>query len=103
MTFTGSEDHSITLAEASAMTANYRNANPGETTAHAFGKNAITAIFAQTGCVGMRIYYALDDSGVKYLIIVGLDASGNDLSSGLLAERSYLCPNACSSANSLNC
>lgn len=102
MTFTGNEDHDIPLSTASEWTANYRSANPGQTLAHYFGKSAINAILNQDTCVGIRIYYALDDNGAKQLVLVGVDASGNDLYNGLLAERSFKCPPDCGAINPLN-
>jgi hypothetical protein len=102
MAFTGNENHDITLSEAAAMTANYRNDNPDETIAHYFGKSAIIDIFNQSGCVGMRVYYAIKDTGEKQLVIVGVDADGNDLYNGKLADRSFNCPSDCSAANPLN-
>lgn len=100
MAFTGNEDHSFPLETAVEWTANYRAANPGSSTnpttlAHYFGKAAISEIFGQTGCVGFRAYYALNDTGEKQLIITGVDADGNDLYEGLLAERSVVCPPNC--------
>ncbi|MBL7932530.1 MAG: hypothetical protein JNL60_11545 [Bacteroidia bacterium] len=101
--FTGNEDHDFPLSTAIEWTTNYRNSvPPTETRAHYFGKAAIEAIFAQETCVGMRVYYALDATGKKQLIIVGVDASGNDLYNGLIAERSMPCPNTCATASPLN-
>jgi hypothetical protein len=102
MGFTGHEDHDIPLSTASAWTKNYRIANPGQTLGNFFGKDAIEAILAQDTCVGIRIYYALDDTGAKQLIIVGADSNENDLYNGLLAERALLCPPNCSTSNPLN-
>lgn len=103
MSFTGHEDHSITLQEASEWTANYRDASAaGSTIAHFFGKDAIQAILNQSNCVGIRIYYAIDDVGEKQLVLVGANAAENDLYEGLLADRGYGCPVNCSSANPLN-
>lgn len=103
MSFTGNEDHDVPLATASEWTENYRNTiTSGATIAHYFGKKAIMDILAQETCVGMRIYYALDEVGAKHLILVGVDASQNDLYQGKLAERSKTCPNFCSAANPLN-
>lgn len=102
MAFTGNEDHSISLQMASAWTQNYRNANPNQINGHYFGKTAIDAILAQPGCVGIRIYYAINDIGVKQLIVTGVDANENDLYNGLLAERSVLCPPTCGISNPLN-
>ena len=95
MSFTGNEDHSITLATAAAWTKNYRDKNAGGINGHYFGKKAIQAIFNQANCVGMRLYYALDDSGVKQIIVVGVTGDENDLYNGLLAERSTPCPPLC--------
>lgn len=102
MTFTGDENHDIPLQEASQWTANYRNANPGQILGHYFGSSAITSILAQAGCVGIRMYYAITDQGVKQLVLVGVDANGNDLYNGLLADRSYNCPPVCGVSNPLN-
>lgn len=103
MSFTGHEDHSITLAEASEWTANYRaTISSGGTIASFYGKDAIQAILDQSGCVGIRIYYAIDDLGNKQLVLVGADSNENDLYEGLLAERGTPCPTYCSSANPLN-
>lgn len=103
MTFTGNEQHDISLAEASAWTANYRNSiTSGDTIAHYFGKEAIKAILNQENCVGIRIYYALDTAATKQIIAVGVNADGNDLYNGLLAERTVKCPQHCSTSNPLN-
>ncbi len=103
MAFTGNESHDITLAEASEWTANYRaSISTGETIAHYFGKTAIQNIMNQSNCVGIRIYYALDNAGAKQIIAVGVNSDGNDLYNGLLAERTIKCPQDCPSANPLN-
>lgn len=102
MSFDGKEDHEISLLEAAEMTANYRTENPEDVKAHYFGKDAIKAILDQTDCVGIRIYYGIDSSEKKHLIVVGVDEDENDLYEGLLAERSLACPPYCSSNNPLN-
>ena len=102
MSFTGNENHFIDLQTASEWTANYRNANPGAIKGHFFGKKAIKDILNQEECVGMRIYYALDENGVDQLILVGVTADENDLFEGLLAERSFPCPPRCGVDNPLN-
>ena len=102
MTNTGNEDHSITLAEATALTKKYRDENADQTLGHAIGKQAISDILAQAGCVGLRIYYALKTSGEKQLVFVGIDSNGDDLYNGLLADRTFNCPPDCGAANVLN-
>ncbi|MBI3234723.1 MAG: hypothetical protein HYZ42_11920, partial [Bacteroidetes bacterium] len=47
MAFTGHENHDITLSTAGEWTKNYRDANPGQTKGHFFGKDAIQAILNQ--------------------------------------------------------
>lgn len=101
-TFTGNENHDISLNEAAHMTANYRNANPGQTKGHYFGGTAIQNVLSQMGSVGIRIYYALKDDGTKQLVIVGVDADANDLTDGLILDLSVPCPATCGNANSLN-
>jgi hypothetical protein len=102
MSFTGKEDHSFPLAQAAEWTANYRKQHPGETQGHYFGEHALKQIMNQHHCVGIRIYYALNEQGEKQLIIVGVDKHENDLFQGLLAERSVACPPFCGIKNPLN-
>ena len=103
MSFTGNEDHSITLAQGAVLTKRYRDSvTAGTTIGHYIGKTAITNILAQTGCVGLRVYYAINDAGQKQLVVVGVQADGNDLYNGLLADRTFNCPSDCSSNNPLN-
>ena len=103
MSFTGNENHDIPLEEASEWTKNFRDTvSATDTIGHYFGKGAIQDILDQDTCVGIRIYYALDNSGKKHLIITGVDANQNDLYEGKLAERSAPCPSMCSTLNPLN-
>lgn len=103
MNFTGNENHDIPLSEAAEWTANYRATVPtGTVIAHYFGKEAIKAIFDQNGCVGMRVYYAIDGSGAKQLIICGVKDNLDDIYDGLLADRNFPCPAACGALNPLN-
>jgi len=81
--------------EAAAWTQNYRNANPEGIKAHFFGRKILEDILKQGNCVGIRMYYALDASGVQQLVIVGADANENDLHTGIVAERSKPCPTSC--------
>lgn len=100
---TGNESHDISLNEAAAMTKRFRESGPStQIIAHFFGGAAINAILQQTGAVGIRIYYGLNEENQKQLIVTGVNSAGNDLYQGLLAERSVTCPIDCSSANPLN-
>lgn len=102
MSFTGKENHDFTLAEAAEWTKRYRDANPGATKGHFFGKDAIQAVLNQSGCVGIRLYYALDEKNAKQLIMVGVKSDETDMYEGLIKERSIPCPPICGGENSLN-
>ncbi len=100
MAFTGDENHAITLGDASQLTGNYR--------AHTavkggfFGRKAIEEILAQNGCVGIRVYFAQQNDGSPTLVLVGVDASENDMENGLLAEDYKPCPPYCGQSSRLN-
>lgn len=103
MGFTGNEDHSITLEEAAQLTAKYRQ-GVGEKAIKGgfFGKTALKNIIDQKGCVGIKFYYGQNGDGKPCLVLVGADASDNDMTSGLLAERQLPCPPYCGVNNVLN-
>lgn len=103
MTFTGNEDHSITLEEAAQLTANYRH-NAGEKAIKGgfFGKTTFKNIIDQKGCVGIKFYYGQKSDGTPCLVLVGADAAENDMTGGLIAERELPCPPYCGMANVLN-
>lgn len=103
MTFTGNEGAVITLAEGSKMTAAYRaTISTGDTIALAVGKNLVNSILGQTGCMGIRMYFALDKDGNKQLVLVGVDANGNDMTTGIIVDNLVSCPSYCPIKNSLN-
>ncbi len=103
MSFTGKEEHDVPIATAAEWTKNYRDAStPGATIAHFFGKDIVQRILNQDKCVGIRLYYAIDDDGKKQLIMVGANGDENDLCDGIIADRSLMCPTHCSTANPLN-
>lgn len=102
MSFTGNENHSITLADASKMTKDFRDNNPGAVLGGFFGRDAIEAILAQTDCVGIRYYNAETSTGEHTIILVGAKANQDDLANGLLAEFARPNPPYQSSNNALN-
>ncbi|MCH8954332.1 hypothetical protein IIA28_03280 [candidate division KSB1 bacterium] len=103
ITFTGREDHSISLEDASKMTRNFQlQTAPDQIIGGFFGKDAVLAIILQEGAVGLRYYYGLNDEGTPHIILIGVNADGNDMTDGLLAERSTMCPPHCPEFNDLN-
>lgn len=101
MAFDGTEGGEITLTSAGVMTAQYRRDNPDQTLAHFFGKNIINEILDQEGCMGIRLYYGIDEEGNKQIVMVGADSEENDMTD-LVADLSHPCPDTCSNPNALN-
>ena len=98
----------LALETAKAWTANYRTKNPDDIRSHFFGFEIIQQILNEAGCVGIRIYYANDENGEKKLVLVGVDAEGNDLlpldgemmmmdggEGNTIADASWPCPDYC--------
>lgn len=103
MSFNGNEGEVISLTDASAWTANYRNS--GETNglnAHFFGVEKLKLILNQKDCVGIRMFYAKDNENKPVLVLVGVDRNENDLYNGVILDRSVPCPSYCGDANPLN-
>ena len=102
MSFNGTEGAPIALATAAQWTANYRAASSsGPIKAHFFGRDILEKILQQEGCMGIRMYYAIDDAGVQQLILVGADANEKDQVNGTIADFSSACPVSCDSASPL--
>ena len=103
MAFTGKENHSVSLAEASSQTSAFRNkAAEGAVIGGFFGRDALKKVLDQTNCIGIRYYYAEKEDGTPTLVIAGVNKDGNDIEQGELLELSYPCPPFCSNSNSLN-
>lgn len=98
--FTGKEGEIIPLDKASKWTANYRAKNPNKINAHFFGEHFLREILVQKNCVGLRMYYAMDEKGIQQLLVVGADANGNDLYNGIILDRAIPCPPICGGGGS---
>jgi len=104
-TFNGSEGEPIDLKTTREWTANYRREFPDETKAHFFGFEILQKILKQDRCMGIRIYYALNEKGEKQLILTGATADGNNqlpatlefnaADPNTIADASYPCPSFC--------
>ncbi len=89
-------NHNITLAEAITLTHAYQSKQlfEGLTRASYIDANAYQQIIDQEGCVGIRTYFALNESN-KLTIVVGVDANGNDMTNGVLLNHALDCPTVC--------
>lgn len=92
----------ISLADGSAMTASFRRKFPNETNAVYYSSNVYNDLLAQEGCVGIRIYNALDAEGKMTNVLVGVDDHGNDLYEGKLYDSGYKTPPGPVAPNPLN-
>ncbi len=96
-------DHKIPLAQAAELTKRYRTAAPpGAIIAGMYHRAALDEALAQPGCAGIRFYFAREVGGELSLIIVGVDANGDDLATGDILDVHFPCPPICSAANPLN-
>jgi hypothetical protein len=100
-------DHLISVAQAVAMTSQFRAAAKSEDVrAWLFDRRSVDVILAQPGCAGLRIYRAVGQDGPQ-VVLVGTDKDGNDLvpakatDPGLVAERAWPCPPDCGKASIL--
>jgi hypothetical protein len=94
--------HLITLSEAQEMTHAFQNSSQFQnlTKACMIDKNAYQQVIDQPGCVGLRTYFALNSSQMLTIVVVGVDENGNDLTSGIILNKSDDCPTFCAN-NSL--
>jgi hypothetical protein len=107
--FDGTEGDPLDLTTAKRWTSNYRAINSTGVQAHYFGNEIIHQLLEAPGCVGIRMYYAIDDKGERKLLLVGVDAKGENLmpspsSSGRttddnppIVDFSFPCPSTCPS------
>ncbi len=77
--FNGKEGDPIPRETADRWISNFEAKNPTATGAFFFGRDNFAGILSKEGCVGIRIYYSIDDAGSNQLLLVGSDQAGNDL------------------------
>jgi hypothetical protein len=94
------------------MIKNYFMKNQDDVLASFMGRNQIEAILAQPGVVGIRMFNALNDLGIRQLVLVGVDANGQNVlqyttigengelikKKGIVADRARICPPYCGDA-----
>jgi hypothetical protein len=101
---TANGDHQVDLVTALRFIKNHKSNLKSSTAAVKggfFARNAFEKILAQPGVIGIRFYYAQKDDGSPTLILVGVDAKGQDIQTGLLMERTIDCPPWCPGASEL--
>jgi hypothetical protein len=101
------KDHRISLDDAAKAVGRHRaaqraaaahgRANPAAKAKGPYGfhATAFQRILSQPGCVGIRIYPSLYEDGTESLVLVGIDAQGNDMTAGELSNEPWECPPYC--------
>ena len=85
MSFTGKEGGPITRETAKAWINNYQESEsarePEKTVikAHFFGKEKILKLLSEEKCVGIRIYYGMDENKTKQILLTGVTSDMNDI------------------------
>jgi hypothetical protein len=69
--------------------------------AEKFNRDAIAALLNHKGAKGIRIYFGQDDKGLIKMVLVAVDAQGNDIPGngtelGYALDASLRCPTLCS-------
>ena len=91
------------------MIKRWHDQNPDDVLASFTGRNILESILAQPGCTGIRMFNAINDLGVKQLVLVGVDKTGSNIleytsvgdngeiikKKGIVADRSTICPPSC--------
>ena len=99
MPIDGKEPHRISLEDARRLTRRAREARTDgarrSVYAHSVSRGVIDEILAQPGCLGLRIYQAVNDRGVDTLVIVGVTADESDMADGVIAQETRPCPPYC--------
>ena len=101
MSFNGTEGSPITLAQGKTLTTNYRRANPNSTKGIFIGKDHINDLLAQTGAMGIRVYFGIDSVTGNTTVSVAADANENDILSLIIDCGKPSPPNG-GNANDLN-
>lgn len=104
MAFPPNQDHKIPLAEAAAMTKRYRDGvAKGAEIAQMLPRAVYESLLKNPKVHGVRTYYARATDGKLQVVVVGVDADGNDLlDNGGIIDRGFPCPPVCGVANALN-
>lgn len=92
---------SITLSEAQTWTQNYQDDNPNATKAWLYDTSVLDDIITQSGCLGVRIYNAINDDDEACLVLVGVDANGDDMTEGVILDKGSPCPHNCDTSSPL--
>lgn len=102
MTINNNSGEVILLNEAIDYTHSFQQNNPQSIKSYFAGVNKINEILGQEDCIGIRFYSGLDPiTGIKNLVLVGVNQDGEDLTAGVIVEKLITCPSICPTNSAL--
>jgi predicted Fe-Mo cluster-binding NifX family protein len=69
----------ISYERGAKMIKRHFDENPDDVVAHFLGRNQIEQILAQPGCIGIRMFQALNEMGIKQMVLVGVNKDGSNI------------------------
>ena len=96
--FDANRDHRISREEAASLVQTFQSrAGAGEHRSSTFNRAAFERLLGQPGAAGIRIYRAHHENGSPTLVMVAVDAAGQDLATtdALFMQKGTDCPPYC--------
>lgn len=92
----------ISLADATKYTHSFQENNPKAIKSFFAGSNKLNLILEQEGCIGIRIYEGYNEQEKRAnLVLVGVDAMGEDMTKGVILQELTPCPSFCPKSSEL--
>lgn len=102
MTINRNTGEVVTLETAVNYTHSFQNDSPDAIKSFFVGSEKLKSILRQEGCIGVRIYNGYDaETNKENRVLVGVDASGEDISEGVIVEELSPCPSHCPKSSPL--
>ena len=102
MELSNSSGEIISLEEARRYTHDFQKRNPDEKKAFIVGAENLWKILEQPGCLGIRIYNGYcEEDDMQNRVLIGVDADGKDMETGIILDKLTPCPPGCSSSSLL--
>lgn len=77
--YTAKVGEDIGYEKAAKMVKNNFDQNPDDVIAHFIGRDIIEGILSQPGVVGIRMFHAQNEMGLRQMVLVGTDATGANI------------------------
>lgn len=86
----------ISLDEAIMYVSSFRKIYSEQTKAFYISSKNVQMILDQKNCTGVRLYNGYDEKEQRTnLVMIGVDAKDNDMTTGIIMERMLPCPPYC--------